>query len=383
MPCVSLIRISPPRLARDRMSAPMTLILAGGGTGGHLTPGLAVATELRQREPDARIVFVGSDRPIDQRLLAGHERRVMTLLPLRSAWRSPARFAWAWWQAHRQARALLAEVRPHVVCGLGGLASIPLVRAAHQAGVPTLLLEQNVIPGRANRWMARSAHRVCVSFRETIDLLPHPDRCRLTGNPVRPPFASLASAELRPVTNLSTVLILGGSQGAQPLNDALLAQLPQSPAVWKDFHWVHQTGETGTDELRTAYQRAGLSCEVAPFYPDLERRIPQAAVVVSRAGATTLAELACAGVATVLVPYPQAADDHQRANARAYSAHRGAVVVEQEGAEPFPLRLANTLTRLLAEPVARQELAGHLRSLAHPDAAARVVDEICRAAGRG
>lgn len=365
------------------MTVPLKLILAGGGTGGHLTPGLAVATELRQREPHARILFVGSDRPIDQRLLAGHERRVISPLPFQSVWRSPVRFAWAWWRAERQARALLAEVRPHVVCGLGGLASIPLVRAAHQAGVPTLLLEQNVIPGRANRWLARSAHRVGVSFRETIELLPHPDRCRLTGNPVRPAFTSLASAEVRPHTNRSTVLILGGSQGAQPLNNALCTELPRSPAVWNDFHWVHQTGETGTDDLRAAYQRAGLSCEVAAFFPDLEHRLPQAAVVVSRAGATTLAELACAGVATILVPYPQAADDHQRANARAYSAHHGAVVVDQEGAEPFSRRLADTLTRLLAEPASRQELAGNLRHLAHPDAAARVVDEICLAAGRG
>lgn len=364
------------------MTAPLTLILAGGGTGGHLTPGLAVATELRQRAPDARVVFVGSDRPIDQRLLAGQERRVLSPLPLRSAWRSPARFAWAWWQAHRQARALLAEVGPHVVCGLGGLASIPLIRAACQAGLPTLLLEQNVIPGRANRWLARSAHRVCVSFRETIDLLPHPDRCRLTGNPVRPAFASLAKVGSGPVTNPSTVLILGGSQGAQPLNNALLAQLPESPAVWKNFHWVHQTGDTATDELRDAYLRAGLSAEVAAFFPDLERRLPQAAVVVTRAGATTLAELACAGVASLLVPYPQAADDHQRANARAYSVQRAAVVVEQEGAKPFPRRLAETLTDLLTDPEARQELAGHLRQLAHPQAAARVVDELCLAAGR-
>lgn len=365
------------------MTVPLTLILAGGGTGGHLTPGLAVATELLCREPDARILFVGSDRPIDQRLLAGHERRVITPLPLQSAWRSPGRFAWAWWQAHRQSRSLLADVRPHVVCGLGGLASIPIVRAARRAGVPTLLLEQNVIPGRANRWLARSAHRVCISFSETRELLPHPDRCRLTGNPVRPAFAALAAVEPPPVADPPTVLILGGSQGAQSLNNALLTELPHAPAVWKEFHWVHQTGETGTDDLRAAYQRVALSAEVAPFFADLERRLPQAAVVVSRAGATTLAELACAGVAPILVPYPQAAEDHQRANARAYSAQGGAVVVDQAGSEPFPRRLTDSVTQLLKDEAARRELAGNLRRLARPHAAARVVDEICLIAGRG
>lgn len=364
------------------MTVPLTLMLAGGGTGGHLTPGLAVASELRRREPTARILFVGSDRPIDQRLLAGHERRVITPLPLRSAWRSPLRFASAWWQAQRQARALLEEVRPQVVCGLGGLASIPLLRAAGRARVPTLLLEQNVIPGRANRWLARSTSRICVSFAETIKALPHPDRCRLTGNPVRAEFASLAQVELSPSTQRSTVLILGGSQGAQPLNAALLDRLPQAPAAWRQFHWVHQAGETGVDGLRGAYQRAGLSCEVAHFFPDLERRLPQAAVVVSRAGATTLAELACAGVATVLVPYPQAADDHQRANAGAYAARRGAVVVDQEGPAPFSQRLADTLTQLLDDSAARHDLARQIRELAQPEAAARVVDEIDELASR-
>ena len=365
------------------MIGPLTVILAGGGTGGHLTPGLAVAIELRHRDPHSRILFVGSDRPIDQRLLADHERRVIAPLPWRHAWQSPGRFVWSWWQAHREARALLAEVRPQVVCGLGGLASVPLVRAARAAGLPTLLLEQNVIPGRANRWLARSADRVCVSFRETSQWLPHPDRCRLTGNPVRPPFAALAQVETCPPTNRSTVLILGGSQGAQPLNAALLDQLPSPPAVWRGFHWVHQAGPTGSADLRSAYQRAGLSCEVAPFFDDLESRLPNAAVVVSRAGATTLAELACAGVATVLVPYPQAADDHQRANARAYSARGGAVVVDQEGAEPFPRRLADTLTQLLADPGISRDLADHLRQLAYPEAAAQVVDELCRLIGRG
>lgn len=354
-----------------------TVILAGGGTGGHLTPGLAVARELRYRNPAMRIVFVGSDRPIDQKLLAGHDRRVISPLPLQTAWHSPWRFARAWWQARGEAQRLLAEIRPQVVVGLGGLASVPVLRAAQRGGIPTLLLEQNVIPGRANRWLAHQAERVCVSFAETLSRLPHPGRGVVTGNPVRPEFATLAEPG-RQIDGASrqAVLILGGSQGAQPLNVALLECLRQVPSAWRAFDWVHQAGESGVAELRAAYDRAGLQAEVAPFLNDLDLRLTHAALVISRAGATTLAELACAGVATLLVPYPQAADDHQRANAQAYAEAGGAVIVDQAGDQPFARRLAASLDRLLADGALRQQLAESLHRQARPDAAARVVDII-------
>jgi len=368
--------------SRVFMSDKRTVILAGGGTGGHLTPGLAVVQELRRRDPAIHVVFVGSDRPIDQKLLTGHDRRVIAPLPLQTAWRSPGKFVRAWWRARSQSWQLLEELHPPIVIGLGGLASVPVLLAAQRRGIPTLLLEQNVIPGRANRWLARHADRVCVSFAETLPNLPHPGRGVVTGNPVRPEFAALAMVRRDEVVTRPSVLILGGSQGAQPLNTALAECLREVPPAWRAFAWVHQSGESGVAELQAAYGRAGLAAEVAPFLDDLDRRLPSAAVVISRAGATTLAELACAGVATVLVPYPQAADDHQRANARAYSARGGAVVVDQEGAEPFPRRLGETLLHLLDDPPARHGLARQIRSLAHPDAAARVVDEIDELASR-
>lgn len=374
-------------------SAP-TFILAGGGTGGHLTPGLAVAEALRRLSPGCRIVFAGGDRPIDQLLLAREERRILPSEPLRNIWRHPWRFMVAHGRAWRLAKEMVAELSPRSVCGLGGITSLPPIYAAHRVKIPTFALEQNVVPGRANRFLSKSIGAICTSFAETQPLLPPNVSIVQTGNPVRGDIAKLTASPSKPIHRRTTVLVLGGSQGAQPLNDAILALLANAPPEFKKFRWVHQAGPNRTGPksraapsasgqeisdasaiLSQAYKQAGVSAEVAPFFNDLDSRLPNAALAITRAGATTLAELACAATPAVLIPYPQATDRHQEVNALYYAAGGAALIVPQEpDLNQFASQLADTLRPLLLDPGRLQHLSDAMRLLAIPGAA----DEVAR-----
>jgi len=359
-----------------------TFLFAGGGTGGHLFPGLAVAEELRARRPGCRILFVGSGRPLEAEILAaaGEEH---VALPIRSSAdlkRHPWRFCVDNCRAVRAAGRLLREHRPRVVLGLGGFASFPLLLQARWQRIPFLLLEQNAIPGRVTRWQARRARAVCLTYPESEQRLAGAS-CRLTGNPVRRAIARpIASNDL---ADERVLLILGGSQGAESLNQAVLlwaAGQRESLAGWTIWH---QTGPRQQAEVAAAYARLGIPAEVAPFWSDLPARYAAAGLVISRAGATTIAELLCAGKPMVLLPYPHAADDHQRANAAAL-VRAGAAELVEHGTEAVRTaqRLTTVLKPLLSNPQRRQQLAEAARRLARPNAAQTVVDLLLDVAGQ-
>jgi UDP-N-acetylglucosamine--N-acetylmuramyl-(pentapeptide) pyrophosphoryl-undecaprenol N-acetylglucosamine transferase len=360
------------------MQSGAVMLFAGGGTGGHLFPGIALAEALRRRRPDVAPLFVGSDREIERRIMQQHglPHRSLLTASLGELKRRPDRFLWRNWRATRLAWRLVVRKQPLVVVGLGGFASAPLVWAAHRAGVPVVLLEQNAIPGRATCWLARYARMVCTTFPESIDWIHTEHPVLVCGNPVRETIARLC---LEPVTpppgERPTLLILGGSQGADGLNLAIMELVRRQRRELADWTVIHQTGPRQRDAVRATYQDLGQPAEVADFFDDLTAVYRRADVVISRAGATTLAELACAGRPTVLVPYPHATDQHQQANAEAFARQQAAVVVEQgPNCVDTAGRLWNALAPLLNDPDRRQRMGQAARDIARPDAADRILD---------
>lgn len=359
------------------MPEPRTYIFAGGGTGGHLFPGVAVAQELRELDPAARLLFVGSDKELEQSIFSRLqlEHRSLPVESLRSLTRHPVRFVTRNWQAWRVARRWIRELQPAVVVGLGGYASAPIVWAASRIRIPVVLLEQNVIPGRTTRLLSGSSKMVCTSFAEAIRHLPHGTSIEVTGNPVRREIAELHN--IRPERKHQELLILGGSQGADRLNDAVLGAVSELRNELSDWHIVHQSGLRQIESLRSAYRDLRLNATVEPFFDDMKERYQSASLVISRAGATTLAELTCCGLPMILVPYPQAADDHQRANAISLRDNNAAVIVEHKPSPADTAQdLSTQLAAIIASPEMRQQLSDAAYHLAKPDAAAVVARRI-------
>ncbi|MBS0260693.1 MAG: UDP-N-acetylglucosamine--N-acetylmuramyl-(pentapeptide) pyrophosphoryl-undecaprenol N-acetylglucosamine transferase, partial [Planctomycetes bacterium] len=263
-----------------------SFLFAGGGTGGHLTPGLAVAAELSRRDPTCRIVFVGTDRPLESRILAGtgYEHRALPVESARVLLRKPWRFFWRNYQAFRLARSVLDEVRPVGVIGLGGFASVPTVWHATQRRIPTVLLEGNAIPGRANRLLCRRAQAVCAATSGLEQRLPAAAHVCETGNPLRPQFADLwAQAEHVQNVGPHTLLVLGGSLGAEGLNRAVVDVISRRRSELAGWRIVHQTGAAHFEETARSYAAAGIVADVQPFFDDLPRHYGSATLAVTRA----------------------------------------------------------------------------------------------------
>lgn len=355
----------------------LRMMIAGGGTGGHLFPGIAVADAARRRDSATAILFVGSARGIEARVVpgSGFELELLPGAPLRGRGIAGKVGALGTLGAGTmQARTVVRRFRPDVVVGLGGYASAPAVVAGRLAGVPIVLLEQNATPGLTTRLLGRLADRVCVSFPDTVHGFA-PGRAVVTGNPVRTFPTRAASSE--PRTGL-TIAIVGGSAGAHRLNEAgptLRAALADVPGL----RIIHQTGLAEEAAVRTAYAGAA-NVDVRAFITDMGEVYAAADLIVCRAGATTIAELAAQGLPAIFVPYPHAADDHQRANAEALVRGGAARVVLDHQATGG--KLADEIRDLLATPDQLVEMRQRMRQFARPDAAERVlavIDELVEA----
>lgn len=362
------------------MSTPVLLVMAGG-TGGHIFPALAVAQELAAS--GWRIVWLGQRNGMEARIVPEHglEMAWIDARPLRGrSLRETMLVPWRLLIAIAQAIRVFRRVQPSVVLGMGGYVSAPggLVAAALRR--PLVLHEQNSVAGLANRLLARLASRIYCGF---PDVLPG---AQWVGNPVRRDIAALPppAERYRARSGPLKLLVLGGSQGARALNDAVpgaLARLPQSMRP----EMLHQTGASDVDAVRKRYADLAIKAEVCVFIADMAAGYRVADLVICRAGALTIAELAAAGVASILVPYPHAVDDHQTGNARFLAEHGAAILLPQLPADDRPessleARLATWLMELLIEP-ARARLAAMAdaaRRLARPDAAAAVAAG-CRA----
>lgn len=347
------------------------MIVAGGGTGGHLFPGLAVA-EVLAAQGDARTLFVGSASGIEATTVPQTQFpfRALAIRGVRGrGMRGTLEFVYQLPAALVEAWRIIGAFRPNLILGLGGYGSVPVVVAAWLRRVPSVLLEQNARPGLANRLLAHLARRVCTTFAESAPFFPT-GRAVQTGNPVR----ELTRSE-RPAPGHFTIFVFGGSQGAHTINLAAV----EAAKIWGDnisgLRMIHQTGAADVEWVEGQYRAIGLNAEVSAFVHDMAGAYARADLVVCRAGATTLAELALVGKPSILIPYPFAADDHQRANAETF-VQRGAaeLILDRElsGA-----RLAAQVLALVGDRARLDAMGNAAQRLAMPDAAARVV-EVCR-----
>lgn len=358
------------------------IVFAGGGSGGHLFPGIAVAEEIARRCDSLDIVFVGSRKPIEQTILGDRNvtYRSINAAPSTLLKRNPVKFVWRYRRARRQARTMLKEIHAKAVVGLGGYASVPVVLAAHSLRIPTVLLEQNIVAGRANRWLSRRADLICHAFEAAVNSTPRAkaSSVRVTGNPVRDEIVTAAAAfqsasKHRPRgSNASkpTLLILGGSQGATAVNEAVCAAIPQLAGLLRDWRVIHQTGPRDIDAVKTAYSNYGIEHTIAPFFADMVPHYAAAELAISRAGATSLAELSCCGIPTILIPIPNSLRNHQARNADHYAAADASVIVEQDAdSQQTANALSSQLGCLLADEPARLRMSDAMSRLSKPSAA--------------
>lgn len=354
------------------------MLIAGGGTGGHLMPALHLAHELAAR--GCSVMLVGGERGRDGQLL-DRLWHVYRLLPApileRRRWWVNAALPVRLGRAYAAARRVLAEFRPAVVVGTGGYVSVPVGLAARTSGVPLVLQEQNRHPGVATRLLARWAAAICVGFDEAASALPGRPVV-VTGNPIAPPRAAPADFAERLDPGRRTLGIFGGSQGARGINDAVLDLWRGRTAEMPNLIW--QTGQLDEARIRAAAAWPERVV-IREFFTPMTAVYPRLDAIVCRAGAMTLAELAAWGIPAVLVPYPYATADHQTANARALERAGAAVVVPES--ELSTERLETALGPLLDDPRVRETMAAASRRLGRPDAAARVADHVIAVAASG
>ncbi|MBI4577147.1 MAG: UDP-N-acetylglucosamine--N-acetylmuramyl-(pentapeptide) pyrophosphoryl-undecaprenol N-acetylglucosamine transferase [Planctomycetes bacterium] len=338
------------------------ILLCGGGTGGHLAPGVAVAEALLARWPLLRVVFATAGRAVEERMIPGRFER----LPLPSlrwlGWRALARTARGALDGWRAAREAVLRLRPVAAVGLGGYASYLPARAAAAAGVPLFLLEQNVVSGRATRRLARAARAVCLPWPGVDYRLP---RGVLTGLPVR--HEALAT----PRAARAALLVTGGSQGSAALNRFLASHVANIARRADGLRVVHLAGDNDPAPLEAAYAAAGVSAVLRRHTRAMGAVYATARLALARAGGSTLAELAANRIPSVLVPYPDAKDDHQRANASLF-AQAGAAVVLEESA--LDASAAEAIGRLWGDGERLRGMASAARRIHIPGAAQRVAD---------
>ncbi len=365
------------------------IVFSGGGTAGQLFPGLAVAEELAEMVPRLRITFCGGGKPLERQAVAeaGFSYYALPSRPLPRKPREAVAFVLENLAGYLAAKWFLGEERVAAVVGLGGYASVPMARAAARRRLPLVLLEQNVVPGKATRWLAPRASLVCAAFDETATRLRCRCPVRLTGNPVRRGFRGLGTsvpgnlpsdvsgdASWEPAPS-PTLLVAGGSGGARPLNEKVPLALYKVRQLLQGWRIVHQSGEGGLEAARTLYRKLGLEARVEPFLAKMPEVLAATGLAVCRAGGTTLAELAAMGVPAILLPYSRAADDHQARNAMAFAAGGGCVTIdERQASGHLDDQVADVLCFLLANSRLRGQMSAAMRDMARPFAAQDVAE---------
>jgi UDP-N-acetylglucosamine--N-acetylmuramyl-(pentapeptide) pyrophosphoryl-undecaprenol N-acetylglucosamine transferase len=353
----------------------MRVLIAAGGTGGHIYPGIAVANEILRREPKSQVRFVGTARGLENKLVpqAGFELSIIDSAGLKNVGPvARARGVLVLPKSFLAARTLLKAFRPDVVIGAGGYVSGPVVLTATLQRLPTLVMESNALPGWTNRVLARFVDRAAVSFEAALPYFR--GKAVVTGNPVRREFFEIPARERE--SGKFSLLVFGGSQGAHAINEAMIAALPALESLKDVLRITHQTGEADFASVSSGYIDAGWSerTSVTKYIDNMVAAFADADLVVSRAGATTTAELIAARKASVMVPFPFAADDHQRRNAEALErAGAGKMILQQDLSGE---RLAQEIATLIREPERVNAMEQAARKLARGDAAAAVVDMI-------
>jgi UDP-N-acetylglucosamine--N-acetylmuramyl-(pentapeptide) pyrophosphoryl-undecaprenol N-acetylglucosamine transferase len=354
----------------------MRAILAGGGTGGHVIPAIAIAQELQKRY-GAEVLFIGTERGLEKRLVpeaglplrfvkVGALNRVSLATRLKTVFDLP--------RAVFAAGGMLSEFQPDMVIGVGGYASGPAMLSALLKHLPTLAFEPNLVPGFANRVVARFVSAAAVHFERTAEYFRN---AVVTGVPVRPAFFQIPRK--RYVQASPTLLVFGGSQGARAINQAMIRALPELMKRVPGLHVIHQTGERDYNDVQAAYAPVGIAAEVHKFIDDMPGFFGRADLVLCRSGASTVAEIAAAGKPAVFVPFPLAADDHQRRNAEAMEQVQAAVVLEETRLDE--VWLVDTISALLEDPGRLVRMSDAARAMAHPNAAKDIAELAANVAG--
>ena len=353
----------------------MRVLIAGGGTGGHVIPALAIARELKSRY-GAEVMFVGTARGMENRLVpqagfglmrvkVGALKNVSAITRMRTLFDLP--------RAVVDARKIIKVFAPDVVVGVGGYASGPAMAAAVLMHIPTLAFEPNYVPGFANKIVGHRVSAAAVHFEQTQKYF---NNAQVVGVPVRSEFFKVPAA----VSNRPpTLLIFGGSQGAQAINQAMTAAAPDVLRQIPALRIIHQTGERDYNDVLAAYKKSGIPAEVSAFIDDMPAAFAQADLLLCRSGASTVAEITAAGKPAIFVPFPRAADDHQRRNAEAIVQGGAAMMVAQQ--ELTPERLAQVVTELFGDRKRLKEMSERSRALSHHDAAGRVAQMVADLAG--
>jgi UDP-N-acetylglucosamine--N-acetylmuramyl-(pentapeptide) pyrophosphoryl-undecaprenol N-acetylglucosamine transferase len=352
-----------------------TLMIAGGGTGGHIYPAIAIAREWLSRDPSRRVVFVGTERGLEKTIVpkAGFPLELISvgglkgkgaLETIRNLFRLPVGFA--------QAFRLIGKHRPSAVLGVGGYASGPGLMAAKLRGVSTIIHEQNAFPGVTNRVLAKFVKAVVVAFAEAAPRLKREDAI-VTGNPIREEFFRASKQPSNAATQ--KLLVFGGSQGSRILNDTMIGALLFLAHLRNQLEIVHQTGPNELAKVQAAYHASAFpDARVVPYLDPIANEIAAADLVVCRAGAMTVGELAAVGRAAILIPFAAATNNHQEMNARVVEQAGGAIVITES--ELTPERLARVIGEVIADPERTQRMGAAAKSLATPEATKRIVDTI-------
>ncbi|MFA7403668.1 MAG: undecaprenyldiphospho-muramoylpentapeptide beta-N-acetylglucosaminyltransferase [Pelobacteraceae bacterium] len=365
----------------------MKLIIAGGGTGGHLFPGIAVAEEFLSRDPDNQVLFVGTERGIEARAVpaAGYQLELISAAGIRGKGTlSQLKGAFMMVYGYAQSRKVLKRFRPDMVLGVGGYASLPMVLAARGMQIPRFIHEQNAIPGQTNRLLSRFASKVFITLEESARYFPAVST-QLTGNPLRRQILDMVEKIHSSALTGSPLcqgggggdfrlFIFGGSQGAHAINAAMIAALPLLKESRTRLSITHQTGDKECAEVTAAYRAAGVEAVVTPFITDMATEYARADLIICRAGATTIAEVTACGKACLFIPFPHAVDDHQRRNAEALLKKDACFMMLEQ--ELTGTTLADSICTLAQDPALVRRTGEFAFSLARLDAARIIVDEM-------
>jgi UDP-N-acetylglucosamine--N-acetylmuramyl-(pentapeptide) pyrophosphoryl-undecaprenol N-acetylglucosamine transferase len=364
------------------MPEPVTIILAGGGTGGHLYPGIAVAEALRAVLPDARPVFLCTARDIDRVILepTGFEFIAQPIVPPRLV--DVLKFFLTYRETRDLVNRVLAERKPAVVVGLGGYAAGVAVKFAARKKIPTVILNPDVIPGKANQYLMRYSKVICCQFEQSRPNIPaeHRDKIKVTGCPIRKDILRFpARAEAAKVLELNpakpTLVVTGASQGAVTVNEAMLA-LAGSVNL-SNWQILHLAGRDHGEKVRRGYEDKKITARVIDFTPDMADVWAVADLAISRSGASSCAELTVCGIPSILMPYPFHKDLHQRANAKVLADANAAVLMDDEkDARKNAEKLRPILEPLLADSSKRAQMSQSAKSLGKPDAAKDVATAV-------
>lgn len=371
------------------MSEQLRVVISGGGTGGHIFPAVSIANAIREKRPDARILFVGAEGRMEMQRVpaAGYEIKGLPIAGFdRKNLLRNVPVLFKIWKSRRMARRILREFRPDVAVGVGGYASGPTLNVAEEMGVPTLLQEQNSYAGVTNRLLAKKAACICVAYEGMSRFFPK-DTILLTGNPVRQDLLDRSASKEEAVRSFGlvpgkrTILVIGGSLGARTINESILGQL-SLVRQQRQVQFIWQTGSYYSRSIQEELQRRGCpeNLVVNDFIGNMKLAYAAADLVISRAGAGSISEFCLLGKPAILVPSPNVAEDHQTKNALALVQKDAALYVKDDDARRSLLPLAiNTV----ADHGKLESLSAHILELARPDAASRIADEVIRLAGQG